>query len=86
MRCRGERSSWEQLAGPNGLAAVENHIELTGKCKVTLDACLVVERVQPLKPGDRVGSGPDDSDAVERMSAMLAPVGLKLERRTAIAL
>jgi uncharacterized protein (TIGR03435 family) len=67
------------FAGLN--APVENRTGLTGKYKVSLDARLVFARIQQLQPGDSVTPGPDDSDAADRMSEMLAPMGLKLERR-----
>ncbi|HEY6340419.1 MAG TPA: TIGR03435 family protein [Bryobacteraceae bacterium] len=62
-------------------APVENHTGLSGKYKVSLDTRLVFAWAQQMKPGDSVTPGPDDSDAVDRMSEILAPMGLKLERR-----
>lgn len=67
------------FAGLN--APVENHTGLTGKYKLTLDSRLIFARIQQLKPGDSVIPGADDSDAADRMSSVLAPMGLKLERR-----
>ena len=42
---------------------------------------ILFARIQQLKPGDTVLPGPDDSDAADRMAQILAPMGLKLERR-----
>jgi uncharacterized protein (TIGR03435 family) len=67
------------FAGLN--APVENHTGLKGKYKVSLNMRLVFARIQQLKPGDSVAPGPDDSDAADRMSEILAPMGLRLERR-----
>jgi uncharacterized protein (TIGR03435 family) len=67
------------FAGLN--APIENHTGLKGKYKISLDPRLVFARIQQLKPGESALPGPDDSDSLERMSTMLAPMGLKLERR-----
>jgi len=67
------------FAGLN--APVENHTGLKGKYKISINPSLVFARIQPLKPGDSVALGPDDSDAAGRMSEILAPMGLRLERR-----
>jgi uncharacterized protein (TIGR03435 family) len=67
------------FAGLN--APVENHTGLNGRYKVSLNPRLVFARMQELKPGDSVAPGPDDSDAADRMSEILAPLGLRLERR-----
>ena len=67
------------FAGLN--APVENHTGLKGKYKLSFDMRLVFARIQQLKPGDSALPGPDDSDAAGRMSELLAPMGLKLERR-----
>jgi uncharacterized protein (TIGR03435 family) len=67
------------FAGLN--APIENHTGLQGKYKLSLNARLVFARIQQLKPGDSVAPGPDDSDAADSMSEVLAPMGLRLERR-----
>jgi uncharacterized protein (TIGR03435 family) len=67
------------FAGLN--APVENHTGLNGKYKLSMDPRLVYARALQAKPGDSVAPGPDDSDALDRMSQILAPMGLKLERR-----
>ncbi len=69
------------FAGLN--APIENHTGLKGMYKLSLNPRLVFARIQQLKPGDSVAAGPDDSDAADSMSEILAPMGLRLERRKA---
>ncbi len=69
------------FAGLN--APVENHTGLKGKYKFSLDPRLLFARALEAKPGESALPGPDDSDALDRMSAILAPMGLKIERRKA---
>ncbi len=67
------------FAGLN--APIENHTGLQGKYKLSLNARLIFARIQQLKPGDSAAPGPDDSDSANNMSELLAPMGLRLERR-----
>ena len=67
------------FAGLN--APIENHTGLKGKYKYSLDTRLLFARILQAKPGESALPGPDDSDALDRMSTILAPMGLKIERR-----
>lgn len=67
------------FAGLN--APIENHTGLRGKYKLSLDPHLLFAWQQQIKPGESALHGPDDSDALDHMSEILAPMGLKLERR-----